>query len=78
MVLEDDVWLGTRVTVLRGVRIGRGSIIGAGSVVAKDIPPYSVAQGVPAQVVGTLDAQRFVSGRERKARARYGEPASRR
>lgn len=45
-----DVWIGTKATVLRGVDIGRGSVIGANSVVTKDIPPYSVAVGVPAHV----------------------------
>ncbi len=46
-----DVWLGRGVTVLRGVDIGRGSVIGAHAVVTRDIPPYSVAAGVPARVV---------------------------
>lgn len=45
-----DVWLGANVTVLAGVTIGDGSVIGAGAVVATDIPPYSVAMGVPARV----------------------------
>ncbi|HEY3493280.1 MAG TPA: acyltransferase [Polyangiaceae bacterium] len=54
IVLEENVWLGTRVVVLRGVRIGQGSVIGAGSVVAKDIPPRTVAAGVPAKVIKTL------------------------
>ena len=52
IVIEDDVWLGGRVVVTAGVTIGRGSVIGAGAVVTKDIPPYSVAVGVPAKVVG--------------------------
>lgn len=51
IVIEDDVWLGMGVTVMDGVRIGRGAVIGAGAVVTRDIPPYSVAVGVPAQVV---------------------------
>jgi len=49
--IEDDVWVGTGATILKGVRIGRGSIIGAGAIVTKDIPPYSVAVGVPAKVI---------------------------
>lgn len=49
--IEDNCWLGTGVRVLDGVRIGRGSVIGAGAVVTKDIPPYSVAVGVPAKVI---------------------------
>lgn len=50
IIIEDDVWLGTGVTVLDGVTIGQGSIIGAGSVVTKSIPPYSIAVGVPAKI----------------------------
>jgi maltose O-acetyltransferase len=54
IVLEDDVWLGTRVTVLKGVTIGRGSVIASGSVVTKDIPPGVLAGGVPAKVIKQL------------------------
>lgn len=53
VILGDDVWLGAGVIVLDGVRIGRGSIVGAGSVVTREIPEYSVAVGVPARVIGT-------------------------
>jgi acetyltransferase-like isoleucine patch superfamily enzyme len=49
--IEDDVWIGARVLLLAGVKIGRGAVIGAGSVVSKDIPPYAVAVGVPANVI---------------------------
>lgn len=49
--IEDDVWIGARVTILDGVTIGTGCVIGAGSVVTKSIPPYSVAVGVPAEVI---------------------------
>jgi acetyltransferase-like isoleucine patch superfamily enzyme len=54
IVLEDDVWLGTRVTVLKGVTIGQGSVIAAGAVVTKDIPPGVLAGGVPAKVLRKL------------------------
>lgn len=49
--IEEDCWIGSGVKVVDGVTIGRGSVIGAGSVVTKDIPPYSVAVGVPARVI---------------------------
>jgi acetyltransferase-like isoleucine patch superfamily enzyme len=49
--IEPDVWLGTKVTVARGVLIGEGSVVGANAVVTRDLPPYCVAVGVPARVV---------------------------
>jgi maltose O-acetyltransferase len=51
VVLEDNVWLGHRTLVLPGVTIGHDSVVGAGSVVVKDIPPRSIAVGNPARVV---------------------------
>jgi acetyltransferase-like isoleucine patch superfamily enzyme len=51
IVIEDNCWLGHRVTVLDGVTIGKGSVIGAGSVVTEDIPPNSIAVGSPARVI---------------------------
>ena len=51
VTIEEDCWLGTGAIVLPGVHIGRGSIIGAGAVVTKDIPPLSIAVGVPARVI---------------------------
>jgi maltose O-acetyltransferase len=50
VVIEDDVWLGARVIILPGIRIGKGAIIGAGAVVTKDVPPYAVCAGNPATV----------------------------
>lgn len=54
VVIEDDVWLGEKVSVMPGVHIGRGAIIGANSVVTKDIPAYAVAVGAPAKVIKML------------------------
>lgn len=51
VVLEDDVWLGFRVTVMSGVTIGRGAVVAAGAVVTKDVPPYAVVGGVPARII---------------------------
>lgn len=53
IIVEDDAWLGCGVIVLDGVRIGKGSVIGAGAVVTQDIPDGSIAIGVPARVVKT-------------------------
>lgn len=52
--IEDDVWLGCRVIVLPGVRIGRGSVVGAGSVVTRSIEPYCLVAGNPARFIRTL------------------------
>ncbi len=49
--IENDIWIGAGAIVLDGITIGKGSVIGAGAVVTKDIPPYSVAVGVPAKVI---------------------------
>lgn len=51
VVVEEDVWMGVNVTLLSGVNVGRGSIVAAGAVVTKDVPPYSVAGGVPAKFI---------------------------
>ncbi|WP_321430940.1 acyltransferase [uncultured Methanolobus sp.] len=51
VVIEDDVWIGRQVIILPGCRIGKGSILGSGAVVTKDVPPYSIVGGVPARVI---------------------------
>ncbi len=50
--IGDDVWIGSRVILLPGVTVGRGAVIGAGSVVTKPVEPYSVVAGNPARVIG--------------------------
>ena len=52
VLIEDDVWIGLNAVILQGITIGRGSIIGAGAVVTRSIPPWSIAVGVPAKVIG--------------------------
>jgi acetyltransferase-like isoleucine patch superfamily enzyme len=54
--IEDNVWLGSGVRVLDGVRIGRNAIVGAGSVVTKSLPPNTTSVGVPARVISTRGA----------------------
>lgn len=49
--IDDDVWIGTRVTILPGVHIHKGAIIGAGAVVTKDVAPYTIVAGNPAKVI---------------------------
>jgi acetyltransferase-like isoleucine patch superfamily enzyme len=51
IIIEDDVWIGHGVTVLTPARIGRGSVVAAGSVVTKDVPPYAIVAGVPARLI---------------------------
>ena len=52
IAIGADVWLGASAIVLGGVTIGHGAVVGAGAVVTQDLPPYSIARGVPARVVG--------------------------
>jgi acetyltransferase-like isoleucine patch superfamily enzyme len=54
IIIEDDVWVGARCIILKGVTIGQGAVIGAGSIVTKDIPPHTLAMGTPAHVVKTI------------------------
>lgn len=51
IIIEDDVWIGYNALILSGVKIGKGAVIGAGSVIAKDVPPYAVVVGNPGKIV---------------------------
>jgi acetyltransferase-like isoleucine patch superfamily enzyme len=51
VVIEDDVWIGSKATILDGVTVGQGAVIGAGAVVTRSVPAYGIATGVPARVV---------------------------
>lgn len=55
IIIEDDVWIATRSTILKGVHIGKGAVVATGAVVTKDVPPYCVVAGVPARVIKKLD-----------------------
>ena len=52
IIIEDDVWIGSRVTILPNIRIGKGSIVGAGAVVTKNVPSYSIVAGNPSKIIG--------------------------
>lgn len=52
VVIEDDVWVGTRAIILHGVTIGRGSVIAAGAVASRSVAPYTIVGGVPAREIG--------------------------
>lgn len=54
VIIEDNVWIGEKTSIMPGVHIGKGSIIAANSVVTHDIPPYCIAAGVPAKVIKRL------------------------
>lgn len=64
VVLEDNVWIGDRATICKGVRIGENSIVGAGSVVTRDVPANTIAAGNPARVVAELDPTAHKTMRE--------------
>ena len=51
MIIEEDVWIGSNVTILTGVTIGRGATIAAQAVCNRNIPPYCIAGGIPAKVI---------------------------
>ncbi len=55
VVVEDDAWIAAKALVLKGVTIGRGAVVGAGSVVTRDVDPFTVVAGNPARVMRTLD-----------------------
>jgi galactoside O-acetyltransferase len=52
--IEDKVWIGFNSIILKGVTVGEGAIVGAGSVVTKDVPPYTIVAGNPARIIREL------------------------
>lgn len=51
IIIKDDVWIGERSLILSGITIGQGAVIGAGSIVTKDVPPYAIVAGNPARII---------------------------
>lgn len=70
-IIEDDVWIGARVIILKGTRIGRGAVIAAGAIVVKDVEPYTIVGGVPARIIG----RRFNDEEAQQHDAFLAEPA---
>ena len=73
IVIEDDVWVGSNATILKGVTVGRGAVVAAGALVIKDVPPYAIVGGVPAKVLKyrwdiptTLEHERRLYGEEQR------------
>lgn len=73
ITLEKGVWIGDSAIICKGVRIGENSIVGAGSVVRKDVPPNSVVIGNPAEVVKELDPSRVVTMGKIYENNRFGD-----
>ena len=57
VVIEDHAWIGTRAIILPGLTLGRGSVVAAGAVVTRDVPPLAIVGGVPARTIGTRSEQ---------------------
>ena len=65
VVIEDDVWCGANVTILKGVTIGHGSVVAAGAVVTKSFPPYSIIGGIPAKLIKMRFTEEEIAKHER-------------
>lgn len=75
VIIESGVWVGTRAVILKGVTIGRGSVIAAGTIVTKDVPPYSIVAGVPGKLIRPrftkeqiIEHERMLISRKRQQR----------
>jgi acetyltransferase-like isoleucine patch superfamily enzyme len=60
IIIENDVWIGAKSTILSGVKLYNGSVVGAGSIVTKDVPPYSIVAGNPAKVIKYRFTQKVI------------------
>lgn len=65
VIIEDDVWVGSRAVILHGVTLGQGCVIAAGSVVTKDVPRYAIVAGVPAKVIKYRWDEETISNHEK-------------
>lgn len=65
VIINEDCWIGANVTILSNCEIGRGAIVGAGSVVTKNIPPYAVVVGAPARIIASKFTEKNIMEHER-------------
>ncbi len=70
IIIEDDVWIGFGAIILSGVRIGRGSVIAAGSIVTKDVPPYSIVASPPSRIIRKRFSEEEIQEHERILRSK--------
>jgi acetyltransferase-like isoleucine patch superfamily enzyme len=66
IIVEDDVWIGYGAILLTGIKVGRGAIIAAGSVVTRDVPPYAIVAGMPAKVLSYRYSSQQIAEHEKK------------
>jgi len=67
VIIEDNVWLGSRTIILPGIKIGEGAIIQAGALVVKDVPSCAIAGGSPATIFKYRDKEKYVELKKKKA-----------
>jgi acetyltransferase-like isoleucine patch superfamily enzyme len=60
ITIEDDAWIATRAMIMKGVTVGRGAVVAAGSVVTKDVEPYTLVGGVPAKFIKTISSKKVI------------------
>lgn len=78
IIVEDEVWIGAQSVILSGVRIGKGSIISACSLVKRDVPPYSIVEGNPAKVIRYRFSEEVIGELEKLDLSRYDDNAIKR
>jgi acetyltransferase-like isoleucine patch superfamily enzyme len=66
VIIEDDVWIGTRAIILAGVTVGRGAVVAAGAVVTKPVPPYAIVGGSPARILRMRWSEDEIAEHERR------------
>ena len=76
VTIESGCWIGTRAIILKGVTVGKGSVIGAGAVVTKDVPPYSIYTGVPSARLKSRFTEEQINEHEKKLLERGLSPDS--